>query len=343
MSPDALSPPPVAGRNRVADTIGSRRNMGSTMLVVLAGACGALAIWLWTLQGKLQDQLTQAKTRADKAEAEAGKAQERAENLRKKLERHGDESSREDKTSRETKQRLTESKEELVKLRAAHKRSEALTEELQAKLRKADSQIEELSAMAAVKKPAKPEPAPEAPPPPVAEVDPKHELRKAELEAEREARDLERQKLQAEREAVRNDKDRKEMRDFLDKVQTDRDRWRHAALDRELELRVLRRMAEHNRRAYVMTMGALDLAEDELYRIKHGTERPEFTPNRASHVVAAEELVPSPEPELESEPGLASESASASDHAPHAEEAPAIEAAQAVAVSAEASDATTEA
>ena len=100
----------------------------------------------------------------------------------------------------------------------------------------------------------------------------------------------ERQKLQTEREAARTDRERERLREFVDKLQLDRDRWRQGALEREMELRILRRKAEHNRRAWVMTMGALDLAEDELYRIKHGTERPEFTPNRAAHVAAAEEI-----------------------------------------------------
>lgn len=276
--------------------------MDSTLLVVVAAACGAAAIWLWMQVGKLQDDVKQALARADKADAEAVKAADRAEQLRKKLERQGDENAREDRSAREARQRLADTKEELQKTRAALKRVEALAEEQAGKLRKAEVQIEELAAMAAVKRTPKPEPAPEPAPPPEPAVDPKLALRQAELDAERETRQLERQKLNAERDAARQDREREKLREFLDKLQVDRDRWRQSALDRELELRILRRKAEHNRRAWVMTMGALDLAEDELYRIKHGTERPEYTPNRAAHVAAAEEVVPSHEPESAAEP-----------------------------------------
>ena len=42
---------------------------------------------------------------------------------------------------------------------------------------------------------------------------------------------------------------------------------------KETELRVLRRKQEHNRRAYLVTMMQLDLAQDELYMLKTGKPR----------------------------------------------------------------------
>jgi hypothetical protein len=262
-------------------------------LAALAVVCGAVAIYLWMSLGKLQDQLNGLKSRAEKAEGEAGKATDRAETLRKKLEKQGDSNAYEERSLKEARTRASEAKEELQKTRAALKRAEQQAEELSLKMRKAESQIEELSVMAQVRRPVQPvvvapvqAAEPVAPPQPmVAEEradDPKIALRRAELEAEREARELERQKLKQERDTQRAQQDDVRLRELCDRLAQERDRWRHEALGRELDLRISRKMAEHNRRAYVMTMGALDLAEDEVYRMKHGRERPEFSPNRAA-------------------------------------------------------------
>lgn len=262
-------------------------------LAALAVVCGAVAIYLWMSLGKLQDQLNGLKLRAEKAEGEAGKAESRAETLRKKLEKQGDSNATEERGLKEARARATEAKEELQRTRAALKRAEQQAEELALKMRKAESQIDELSAMAQVRRPQQ-APVVQAPveaiaqpiaQPVVAEEradDPRIALRRAELDAEREARELERQRLKQERDAQRAQQDEVRLRELCEKLAQERDRWRHEALGRELDLRISRKMAEHNRRAYVMTMGALDLAEDELYRIKHGRERPEFSPNRAA-------------------------------------------------------------
>lgn len=268
-------------------------------LAVLTAICGGAAIYMWMSTSKLQDQLTGLRARADKAEAETGKATERAETLRKKLEKQSAGNAIEDRSAKESRARVAEVKEEVAKTRAALKRAEQTAEELAAKLRKADSRIDELQVMANVKRPT-PVAAPpvvvapveqvavEPPPAPTpVEDDPRWQLRRAELDAEREQRDLEKQRLRQEREAFRATQDDERLRETLGKLQVDRDRWRHEAMVREMDLRMAWRKAEHNRRAYMMTMGALDLAEDELYRIKHGSERPEFTPNRARDIAPA--------------------------------------------------------
>ncbi len=262
-------------------------------LAALAVVCGAVAIYLWMSVAKLQTQLDGFRARADKAEAEAGKATDRADALRKKLEKTGDSNAYEERSLKEARARASEAKEELQKTRAALKRAEQQTEELALKMRKADSQIEELQVMAQVRRPQAaapvvvqpaPEPVQAAAPAPTEPRpdDPQLLLRRAELDAEREQRELERQKMKQERDAQRAQSEEQRLREVCDQLAQERNRWRQEALGRELELRITFRKAEHNRRAYVMTMGALDLAEDELYRIKHGTERPEFTPNRAA-------------------------------------------------------------
>ena len=45
--------------------------MDSTILVVVAAACGGAALWLWLQLGKQEEQVKQALARADKADAEA--------------------------------------------------------------------------------------------------------------------------------------------------------------------------------------------------------------------------------------------------------------------------------
>lgn len=292
--PGGVGPPVCHGKN----TKGSPMDVMS--LAVLTAVCGGAAIYLWMSTSKLQDQLAGLRARADKAEAESGKATERAETLRKKLEKQGAGNAAEDRSAKESRARAAEAKEEVAKTRAALKRAEQTAEELAAKLRKADSRIDELQVMANVKRPAPIAPpvvevvvqeiaAPAEPPPPPAprEDDPRWQLRRAELDAEREQRELEKQRLRQERETLRATQDDERLRETVGKLQAERDRWRHEAMVREMDLRLSWRKEEHNRRAYMMTMGALDLAEDELYRIKHGRERPEFTPTRAANIAPA--------------------------------------------------------
>jgi len=114
--------------------------------------------------------------------------------------------------------------------------------------------------------------------------DPRIALRRAELEAEREQRRLEQDKLRLERDALRTQHITAEERQQLDKLRHERERLARMVFERELDNRLLWKKAEDNRRAYVMTMGALDLAEEEVYRLKHGRERPEFTPTRAAAI-----------------------------------------------------------
>ncbi len=262
--------------------------MESTSLVLIAAACGGAAIYFWTLVGKLNDQLNKRGEQAGRAEAEAAKANERAETLRKRLEKAGESTAKEDKGGKELQSRLTESKEELQKVRAALKRSEAQSDEAALKLRKTEQQIEELQGMLAIRKPlavvapvvvAAPSPVVEAAVP--REEDPKYALRREELRAEREARDLERDKLNQEREAARSERDTAKLKEWAEKLKNDRDHWRDQALRREHEVRLLLRKVEHNRRAWLVTNAMLDLADEDLYRLRHGRELPEHEPNRA--------------------------------------------------------------
>jgi len=63
---------------------------------------------------------------------------------------------------------------------------------------------------------------------------------------------------------------------------------------RETELKVLRRKQEHNRRAYLVTMMQLDLAQDELYMLKTGKPRRDTQKARRQ--------VPEGEPATEDQP-----------------------------------------
>jgi hypothetical protein len=81
----------------------------------------------------------------------------------------------------------------------------------------------------------------------------------------------------------------------LEQVLVERERLARMVFDRELDLRIFRKKAEDNRRAYLMTMSALDLAEEEVYRMKHGRERPEYDArqqNDAADEVETERAAP---------------------------------------------------
>ncbi len=268
--------------------------MGSTILALVAVVCGAAALYFWTSLAKLQEQVQKLVERAEKAERDEGKAAERAEQLRKKLEKAGEAVSKEDRSQKEAAARLAQGKEDVAKARSAQKKAEDALNELQAKHRKAEHQLEELTVVVnELKGKKKPvvveEEAP--PPPPVAYVeDPKVAARRAEYEAERALRQAEIEKMRLEQQTVREEQQIGRVREQLTKLRGEREWIINELFEMRLALRVTNQKAEDNRRAYIMTMGALDLAEDELYRLKHGRERPEFTPNRAAHVQAAVEV-----------------------------------------------------
>ena len=270
--------------------------MGSTILALVAVVCGAAALYFWTSLAKVQEQIQKLAERADKAEREEGTAQERAEQLRKKLEKTGEAVAKDDRGQKEAAARLAQSKEDVAKARSAQKKADEALLELQTKHRKAEHQLEELTVVVNElkgKKKAAPvvvvEEAP--PPPPVAYVeDPKVAARRAEYEAERALRQAEIEKMRLEQQTIREEQQIGRVREQLAKLRGERDWIINELFEMRLALRVTNQKAEDNRRAYIMTMGALDLAEDELYRLKHGRERPEFTPNRAAHVHAAVEV-----------------------------------------------------
>ncbi len=268
--------------------------MGSTILALVAVVCGAAALYFWTTLAKLQEQVQKLSERAEKAERDEGKAQERAEQLRKKLEKTGEAVSKDDRAQKEAAQRLALSKEDIAKARSGQKKAEEALSELQVKHRKAEHQLEELQHVVNELKGKKKVVAiveEEAPPPPPPFVeDPKVAARRAEYEAERALRQAEIDKMRLEQQAVREEQQVGRIRDQLAKLRSEREWVINELFEMRLALRVTNQKAEDNRRAYIMTMGALDLAEDELYRLKHGKERPEFTPNRAAHVVAAVEV-----------------------------------------------------
>jgi hypothetical protein len=273
--------------------------MNPMLLAAIALISGAAAIVLWLQQSKLQDQVKEALDRADKAEQEAKKEADRAESAHKKLsQRQAPTIVKEDKGSAEAKAQAVAAKEEVKKLQAALKRHEAELMQAQIAQRRAEAKAEEFAAIAADRTrkpvgaivPAEVE-APAPRPEPVQNTEETNErfaMRKAELQAERDKMELERERLRVEREAAKATRDADRNRELVEKLVADRGQLRQALIEREFYLRVLERKAEHNRRAYIMTMGALDLAEDELYRIKHGRERPEYQPNRAANISAPE-------------------------------------------------------
>ncbi len=268
--------------------------MGTSILALVAVVCGAAALYFWTALAKVQEQVQKLAERAEKSEREEGKAQERAEQLRKKLEKTGEVVAKDDRAQKEAAARLTQGKEDVAKARSAQKKAEEALTELQNKHRKAEHQLEELQVVVnelkGKKKPVVVEEVAPPPPPPEYVEDPKVAARRAEYEAERALRQAEIEKMRLEQQAVREEQQVGRVRDQLQKLRAERDWIINELFEMRLALRVTNQKAEDNRRAYIMTMGALDLAEDELYRLKHGRERPEFTPNRAAHVVAAVEV-----------------------------------------------------
>ncbi|MSQ82965.1 MAG: hypothetical protein EXR77_08620 [Myxococcales bacterium] len=269
--------------------------MNITVLALLAAACGGFAIYLFAAQSKLHDTIKQLRHDGEHARADAKKEADRAEALRKKLDspRSGA-ASKDDKPGRDDKDikaQLVAAREQVKQLQAAVKRGEIENNDSQIKLRRAEARVEELGnalhhppkkvALAAVV-------IEEAPaPPPVPEREPELDAdreermersaaRRAELEAERTARLAEAEQARAERDAARAARQESKDQEFIAQLKDQREHLKHLVFVRELDLRILERKAEHNRRAYMMTLGALDLAEDELYRLKHGRERPEF-------------------------------------------------------------------
>ncbi len=274
--------------------------MQTIILAALTVLCGGGALYLWMLLGKAQDTVQKAHERAQKAEAEAAKHTERSETLRRKLEKTGDVTSKDDRAIKDSVAKATVAKEELKKVQAALKRAEALAEEQAIALRKQTAKTDELIAVlaertgkkpvAAVVVPVEAAPAVEEMPalPPVDRPeDPKVALRRLEIENEREARKLEQDRLRAEREVARGQLLTEEERENLHHLRVEREKLAHMVFQRELDLRIERRISEHNRRAYIITSGQLELVEDELYRRKHGRERPEFTGHRPDAVVPA--------------------------------------------------------
>lgn len=270
--------------------------MNITVLALLAAACGGFAIYLFAAQSKLHDTIKQLRDDYERARADAKKEADRAEALRKKLDspRSGA-ASKDDKPGRDdkdTKALLVAVREQVKQLQAAVKRGETENNDTQIKLRRAEARVEELGnalhhppkkvvALAAVA--IEEAPAPPPVPPPEPELDSEREermersaARRAELEAERTARLAEAEQARAERDAARAARQESKDQEFIAQLKDQREHLKHLVFVRELDLRILERKAEHNRRAYMMTLGALDLAEDELYRLKHGRERPEF-------------------------------------------------------------------
>ena len=267
--------------------------METTILAALAFFGGGAAFWFWSQLGKAQADLQAASARAKDADSEASKQAERAESFRKKLETARGETAKEDGSADKHRQRAAAAKEEQKKLASQVKRLEDEVHSLGLKLRKAEVHAEGLEGVLherATRKPSVTMPAavavvaaPEPERPPPAE-DPKWAVRRAEAEAEKLTRQAEIEKLRTERDAMYAQKRDQKTEEFIGKLKDERGRLSKMVLEREMELRTAWRLAEDNRRAWIMTMGALDLAEDELYRIKHGRERPEFDPNRAENL-----------------------------------------------------------
>jgi chromosome segregation ATPase len=81
---------------------------------------------------------------------------------------------------------------------------------------------------------------------------------------------------------------------------------RKALIQKEEKLKVALRKAEHNRRAYLVTLMQLDLAEDKIYMLMHGKprpvlRRPQAVPEGEAVPVEAQEVEPDEEEDDEEE------------------------------------------
>ncbi|MBP46693.1 MAG: hypothetical protein CMH53_02030 [Myxococcales bacterium] len=248
--------------------------MNVVLLATIAGVCGFAAIALWTQLSASKDAMKAADARAQSAEADAKKQSDRANAMQRKLERGGEERAGAKRKADKSKTQLTDLRNELSRANAALTKSQA-EQQASARLgRQSQRRVEELEGMLAIKGPAKPQVVAEPEPEPALPADDPRAERRAELEAERLARTVEIERLKTERFKAKQERLAEQERQEIISLREERKTYLEEIFKRESTLRACLRKERDNYRAYIITKGQLDLALDDLYRIKHGKERP---------------------------------------------------------------------
>lgn len=264
--------------------------MDVMVLGALAILGGGAAIYFWMTSARNADELKAARERADKAEGEIRKERDRAEKSSKKAEKAGSSTAELQRSLDEARQKIADLTTESSRHAAAERK---LKDELEASTREArkiERRIEELEAMMAIKgqqvELTQKAEADDDAPPPVTEAAPgpapagpsaadlAKQLRIETLRKEREERTLEMEKLKDAREQARQERHADKDRQELAELRKEKERWLEILFHKERDLRAQQRLGRDNYRAYIITKGQLDLALDDLYRIKHGRERP---------------------------------------------------------------------
>jgi hypothetical protein len=255
--------------------------MDVVTMAVVAVACAGAAFWFFSKASGLQDGVQAAEADAESAKNEARKNADRADQFRKKYEAVRESTADNEKAAKTAKKKANDFKSEVKKLRSELDSTSADAKKLDRRARRAEQEAAELRALVDDRPTKRKKRAPE--PEPVERVvevrkptdDPTKQLRIAELEAKKEERRLEFERLQNERETMRNERLTVEERAELEELRGSSGKLYTQVFEREQELRIAQRKLEQNRRAYIVTAKQLELLEEELFRVKNGTERPE--------------------------------------------------------------------
>ena len=269
--------------------------MDLVVLGALAIIGGGAAIYFWMAAARNSDELKAIRERAEKAEGEVRKERERAERSSKKAEKAGSSTAELQRALDDAKQKVADLTTESSRHASAERKLKDELEASSREARKIERRIEELEAMMAIKGQqvelaaevdvddyAAPAIAEAAAPVAAAPVEPagptaadlEKQLRIETLRKEREERAIEMEKLKDAREQARQERNADKDRHELNELRKEKQRWLEILFEKERDLRAQHRLGRDNYRAYIITKGQLDLALDDLYRIKHGRERP---------------------------------------------------------------------
>lgn len=247
--------------------------MTTTIALVVAGVCLALAIYAFFRQQELATDNLQQKEVVTRLERDNKKLQQSLDTQGKKLSKQSGVASKKKNKAQGKQERLDQQQSQLQKVRSelkeAQEKVQTMSRDLnrvridREEMRQKLASAEDRSAQAAAAPKATAASAPEAPEKQASSEDggahkeqPREEAPRPKMSLGKIERDLER--AEADRQKA------------FDRV----DRYKQALVARESELRDLRRRNEHNRRAYIITQLQLDLANDELYVMQHGEPPP---------------------------------------------------------------------
>ncbi len=254
------------------------------ILGVSAAILAVLCITLFVRSMELTSSHNELRDQVNTAQRDSKKLKEQLANQNSKFQAKSQEASRSGKSTRDQKQRLThisdelqQSKSDLEKARTRVRDLSVETdrlrierEELRTKLANLQSQKEQKTARVVVPEVVATD---QAAPAPVAAPPTEEQIARSESMVER---DLQR------------------AQEFIERLQERHHGLRQRLVVATADLRLVSRKNEHNRRAYMITQLQLDLAQDELYVIKHGhppeMPRAEKSKKRAS-LIPAEETV----------------------------------------------------